>query len=229
MRALIWRDALVMTSIKTAPEARKARVYGYRPDGVELRCPPLELVRDPGSEFWARQHAADILRAWGLEYLGSLVDPLVTEMVANGIRHTLTHIAVILRTSGPHLVIEVWDANIRPSSTSDSTGQAHDGLTLTKTLADRWEIVNANQGGRLVRARLALDAKTDVLAVARQLTAGDHHSASLRVREPKPTPEMITRVIAGIRALADTTLIPAQHIPLTPAAEGPRRAERGGH
>ena len=90
-----------MTSIKTAPEARTTRAYGYRPDGVEPCCPPLELIADPGSEFWARQHAADILHTWGLEHLGGLVDPLVAEMVLNGIRY----VGVGLRRTGagrPH-------------------------------------------------------------------------------------------------------------------------------
>jgi anti-sigma regulatory factor (Ser/Thr protein kinase) len=145
-----------MTSIKTAD--------------IEYRCPALELIADAGSEFWARAHAADVLSAWQLDHLAGLVDPLVAEMVLNGIRHSLSHIAVILRTVRGYFVIDVWDAGLRMP----------DELSLTKSLADKFEVVAAGRGGRLVRA-------------------------SLLVREETPTDDMITRVIEGLRALNDST------------------------
>lgn len=163
-----------MTSIKTAD--------------IEFRCPALELIADPGSEYWARAHAADVLRAWQLEHLTGLVDPLVGEMVLNGVRHSSSHIAVILRAVGGYFVIDVWDAGLR----------VRDELPVTKSLADRFEVVAAERGGRLVRA-------------------------SLLVRDDLPTDDMITRVIEGLRALNDST-----HASTIPAEERPRRFAREG-
>ena len=169
MRALIWRNSRTMTSIKTAD--------------IEYRCPVLELTTDPGSEFWARAHVADVLRAWQLEYLTGRVGPLVGEMVLNAVRHSLSHIAVILRAVGGHFAIDVWDAGLR----------VRDELSLTKSLADRFEVVAAERGGRLVRALLL-------------------------VRDDPPTDDMTTRVIEGLRALNDAT-----RTSTIPAEDSPRR------
>lgn len=187
MRALIWRDSQIMNSITTT--------------SVEFRCPPLELVADPGSEFWARAHAADVLRAWQLEHLTGLVDTLVAEMVLNAVRYSKTYIAVILRTSGRYLEVDVWDAGIRPSPFLTPAGRAHDELPVTKALAERWEIVAAERGGRLVRAWIPRDIHPDVLTIEQQLRAATAHSASLLVPDEKPTEALITRVIEGFRAL----------------------------
>jgi anti-sigma regulatory factor (Ser/Thr protein kinase) len=163
-----------MTSIKTAD--------------IEYRCPALELIADPGSEYWARAHAADVLRAWRLEHLSGLVDPLIGEMVLNRVRHSSSHIAVILRAVGGSFVIDVWDAGLR----------VRDELPLTKSLADKFEVVAAERGGRLVRA-------------------------SILVRDEKPTDDVITRVIDGLRALNDAT-----RASTIPAEDGPRRFAREG-
>lgn len=199
MRVLIWRDARVMTSIKTAD-------IGYR-------CPALELIADPGSEFWARAHAADVLRAWQLEHLAGLVDLLVAEMVLNSVRRSSTHIAVIMRTTGSYLVIDVWDAGLR----------LRDELPVTKALADRFEVVAAERGGRLVRAWISRNSQPDVLTIERQLRALSTHSASLLVRDETPTDDMITRVIEGLRALNGSTRVSA-----IPAEDSPRRFAREG-
>lgn len=193
-----------MTSINTAD--------------VEFRCPPLELIADPGSEFWARAHAADVLRAWQLEHLAGLVDPLVAEMVLNGVRHSSTHVAVILRTIGGHLVIDVWDANLRPAPLLTPSGRERDELVLTRSLADRCKTVAAERGGRLVRAWIPMDVHPDAAAIEQKLYALNTHSASLLVRDASPTPDMITRVIEGLRAL--NTPVRAG---TNPAGDGPQR------
>lgn len=204
MRPLIWRDSRFMTSIKAEPQTDEARTYNDGRFDVELRCPAFELIADPGSEFWARIHAADVLRAWQLEHLTGLVDPLVAEMVLNGVRHSTSHIAVIMRTVGPYLVVEVWDAGVRPSPFLTPAGKPCDSLPLLKALADKWEIVTANRGGRLVRAWIRKDTEPDLLSIEQQLGALAFHSASLLVRDEKPSEDVIARVIEGLRALKDS-------------------------
>lgn len=190
---------------------------------VEYRCPPLELIADPGSEFWARAHAADVLRAWQLEHLAGLVDPVVAEMVLNAVRYSSTHVAVIMRTAGGYLVIDVWDAGLPPSPFLTPAGRVRDALPLTKALADKCEIVAAGRGGRLVRAWIARDFRPDVLRVEQPLRDLTTHSASLLVPNEKPSPEMITRVIEGFRALNTSTCAVT-----IPAEDGPRRFAQEG-
>ncbi|MBS2553419.1 hypothetical protein KGQ19_41855 [Catenulispora sp. NL8] len=168
---------------------------------VEFRCPPLELTADPGSEFWARAHTADVLRTWQLEHLASLVDTLVAEMVLNAVSYSKVHIAVIMRTSDEYLVLDVWDAGIRPSPFLTPAGKSCDELPLMKALADKWEVVSANRGGRIVRAWIRKDVHPDVLTIEQQLRAAATHSASLLIPDEKPSDELISRVIEGFRAL----------------------------
>ncbi|MEY9864186.1 anti-sigma regulatory factor (Ser/Thr protein kinase) [Catenulispora sp. GAS73] len=190
---------------------------------VEFRCPPLELTADPGSEFWARAHAADVLRAWQLENLAGLVDTIVAEMVLNAVRYSKVHIAVIMWTSDGYLVLDVWDAGIRPSPFLTPAGKSHDELPLMKALADKWEVVGANRGGRIVRAWIRRDVHPDVLTIEQQLRAARTRSVSLLVPDEKPTEALITRVIEGFRALDRQ-----KHVTWTPPRTAPGGSpERG--
>lgn len=168
---------------------------------VELCCPAFALIADPGSEYWARIHAVDVLRMWRLDFLTAVVEPLVGEMFRNGVRHSTTQVAVTLRTEDRHIVVEVWDAGLEPPVVLTPFGPRRDYLPLTKALVERWDVVTAASGGRLVRAWIAKDVRPDAHEIEMRVQALSHHSASLLVPGETPPIETLERVLMGLRAL----------------------------
>ncbi|WP_413811943.1 SpoIIE family protein phosphatase [Streptomyces sp. OE57] len=97
------------------------------------------LPEDPVAAGLARTHVREQLRAWGLDELITTTELLVSELVANVVRHARgpTRLRLI---RGGSLICEVSDASattprIRRAAETDEGGR---GLQLVSALSQRW-------------------------------------------------------------------------------------------
>jgi PAS domain-containing protein len=112
-----------------------ARVHATPPDAVAT----WSLPEDPRAAGAARRHVRDQLTAWHLEELAMTTEMLVSELVANVVRHARGPVRLRLLRSRT-LVCEVFDGSlttprIRRASWTDEGGR---GLQLIAALCDRW-------------------------------------------------------------------------------------------
>ncbi|MGP3939762.1 SpoIIE family protein phosphatase [Streptomyces sp. 6N106] len=112
-----------------------ARLHGL-PSGNAAGWP---LPEDPVAAGLARAHVREQLEAWGLDDLVMTTELLVSELVANVVRHARgpTRLRLIL---GRSLICEVSDASsttprIRRAAETDEGGR---GLQLVSALSQRW-------------------------------------------------------------------------------------------
>jgi len=98
---------------------------------------------------YVREQAARALALWQLDDLASMAELLLTELVANAVRHARTPFTVMMRWNGRSLHCEVTDANPlppRPHLTVDPTAVGGRGLLLIDRLASAWGTEVAPQG-----------------------------------------------------------------------------------
>jgi anti-sigma regulatory factor (Ser/Thr protein kinase) len=154
--------------------------------GPQPWCNRLELACEPSAVRWARLHARDILRGWGVP--ASVIDDallVVSELTTNAVRHSLTQnqpppwvlrtarvrrFALTLWCMPDHIQIYVHDEDRTPPvlhhPTADSPGGR--GLQLVEELSDRWGFVYPTpdpSSGKAVWAKLVFPARpnpTDV-------------------------------------------------------------------
>jgi len=68
-----------------------------------------------------REQAARVISLWQLDDVGSVAELLLTELVANAVRHARTPFTVLVRWNGRVLRCEVTDANpLSPTPSSPS-------------------------------------------------------------------------------------------------------------
>lgn len=99
----------------------------------------------------AREIVTAQCRAWGLEVLCDDIALIVTELVANAIRHAGTDIEIRVSPVTSGVRIEVKDGSVRPlrpraALTSDEGGR---GLLLVDALATRYGVVGEPDGKRV--------------------------------------------------------------------------------
>jgi anti-sigma regulatory factor (Ser/Thr protein kinase) len=90
---------------------------------------------------YVRQQAARVLALWQLDGLAPLAELLLTELVANAVRHARTPFSVMMRWNGRDLRCEVTDANPlppRPQAIVDPFTTGGRGLLLVDQLAASW-------------------------------------------------------------------------------------------
>lgn len=112
-----------------------ARVRATAPDAVAT----WSLPEDPRAAGEARRHVRDQLAAWQLEELTMTTELVVSELVANVVRHARGPYRLRLLRSRS-LVCEVFDGSLttprpRRASWTDEGGR---GLQLIAALCDRW-------------------------------------------------------------------------------------------
>jgi len=98
---------------------------------------------------YVRQQAARVLTLWQLDDLASVAELLLTELVANAVRHARTPFTVMMRWNGSALHCEVSDANPlppRPHLDLDPTALGGRGLLMIDQLASAWGTELAPQG-----------------------------------------------------------------------------------
>ena len=120
-----------------------ARVRATAPDAVATWW----LPEDPRAAGTARQYVRDQLTSWRLEELTVTTELVVSELVANVIRHARGPYRLRLLRSRS-LVCEVFDGSLttprpRRASWSDEGGR---GLQLIAALCDRWGTRNMATG-----------------------------------------------------------------------------------
>jgi serine phosphatase RsbU (regulator of sigma subunit)/PAS domain-containing protein len=120
-----------------------ARVRATAPGAVAT----WSLPEDPRAAGEARQHVRDQLASWGLEELTGTTELVVSELVANVVRHARGPYRLRLLRSRS-LVCEVFDGSLttprpRRASWTDEGGR---GLQLIAALCDRWGTRNVTTG-----------------------------------------------------------------------------------
>lgn len=131
-----------------------------RPKRAALTLPP-----DPTSAAQARRFVLLTLRTWRATSLWESAELLVSELVANAIRHSGTEVALRLRFDGARLMIEVSDrgsGNPRPRLPSPDSEDGR-GLYLVDHLARDWG-VRAEHAGKTVWAALESGVRQTVPA-----------------------------------------------------------------
>lgn len=132
-----------------------ARVRATAPDAVAT----WQLAEDPRAAGAARRYVRDQLAAWGLEELTTTTELVVSELVANVIRHARGPYRLRLLRS-KSLVCEVFDGSLttprpRRASWCDEGGR---GLQLVAALCDRWGTRNVPTG-KVIWTEQALPAR----------------------------------------------------------------------
>ena len=120
-----------------------ARVRATAPDAVAT----WSLPEDPRAAGEARRHVRDQLASWRLEELTMTTELVVSELVANVVRHARGPYRLRLLRSRS-LVCEVFDGSLttprpRRASWTDEGGR---GLQLIAALCDRWGTRNVTTG-----------------------------------------------------------------------------------
>ena len=131
-----------------------------RPKRAALTLPP-----DPISAAQARRFVLRTLRSWRATSVWESAELLVSELVANAIRHSGTSVALHLRFDGKRLVIEVSDCgpgNPRPRLPSPDSEDGR-GLYLVDQLAQDWGVRDEREG-KTVWAALEPDVRQTVPA-----------------------------------------------------------------
>jgi serine phosphatase RsbU (regulator of sigma subunit)/PAS domain-containing protein len=120
-----------------------ARVRATAPDAVAT----WSLPEDPRAAGEARRHVRDQLASWQLEELTMTTELVVSELVANVVRHARGPYRLRLLRSRS-LVCEVFDGSLttprpRRAAWTDEGGR---GLQLIAALCDRWGTRNVTTG-----------------------------------------------------------------------------------
>ncbi|MFE2724913.1 ATP-binding protein [Kitasatospora sp. NPDC059327] len=111
-----------------------------RPD--DLGC-LLQLPCRPESAFAARQLVSIALTAWSAEELGGVARLLVSELVANAVRHTgCTRLSVSVTRRKATVWVGVRDSSGVLPCRTDPTCEAESGygLGLVEALSSRWGV-----------------------------------------------------------------------------------------
>jgi anti-sigma regulatory factor (Ser/Thr protein kinase) len=115
----------------------------------------LELAAVPASVPAARQHARNLLRAWGMECLADTVELLVSEMITNAVRASALieeqqretgrdpdaqRTRLRLTSDRRRVLIQVWDVDqhhpVRQDAGPDA--EAGRGVLLIEALSAQW-------------------------------------------------------------------------------------------
>jgi anti-sigma regulatory factor (Ser/Thr protein kinase) len=173
---------------------------------MPLLVSQLTLAELPSAVPWARRHADEVLRRWRVP--PDTIETallIVSELAANSIRHApllqrgpLSHsapsnigtITLLLRLTGPHLVIQVGDRDPHPpvlKTAGNTTGGS--ALCLVNALSSQWGHYRPRgRPGKIIWAELRLDVPARLGAPATQ-------------RDSPTDPRLISRILAGLREL----------------------------
>ncbi|RJK96412.1 SpoIIE family protein phosphatase [Vallicoccus soli] len=116
-----------------------------------------ERVTHPREVAAARSRAGEEVRTVAGRALGSAVEHVVSELLANALEHGAPPVDLHLRVTGARAVVEVSDRGValpmpRRAGTADEGGR---GLALTTALSTRWG-TRTRIGGKTVWAELLL-------------------------------------------------------------------------
>jgi hypothetical protein len=143
-----------------------ARVRATAPDAVAT----WPLPEDPRAAGAARRYVRDQLASWRLEELTMTTELVVSELVANVVRHARGPYRLRLLRSRS-LVCEVFDGSLttprpRRASWTDEGGR---GLQLIAALCDRWGTRNVATG-KVIWTEQSLPAPSSAVTGAAGIT-----------------------------------------------------------
>lgn len=136
----------------------------------------LELGALPSAVPCARLHAKQVAWEWGFDGLAETVELLVSELATNAVQTVVDQaeqpVFIRLRLSSDMvgLLIEVWDGDPRPPTSTALTGdgippldeEGGRGLFLVAALSQRWSWYPAPQwGGKVVWCELSAPSASD--------------------------------------------------------------------
>jgi len=132
----LWPEVLAEAAV-TAEELDHA-LFGLLTDPLtdEVRLPA-----GPGSSSRARRLIRSALESWGLGGLGEVAEQLVTELVANVVRHTggcSFGLRVVRRQGGVRFEVRDPSRALPCLIIGDPEDDSGRGLQLVNLLADRW-------------------------------------------------------------------------------------------
>ncbi len=105
----------------------------------------IGLPPEPSSCGRAREFVAAACAKWGVRRSARLAELVVSELVANGVMHAKTPLAVTVRRQDSGIEISVRDDN--PVMPSDSSGDPRGfGLQLVGALSEDWGIARTGRG-----------------------------------------------------------------------------------
>lgn len=106
---------------------------------------------------WARDLAGEACQRWGVPDLTGPARLVLSELVANAVRHAGTPMEVTLVLRRPYLHLAVADgsgAPVRPPRRQPASTEGGRGLLLVREVTQRWGWLPAS-GGKVVWARLS--------------------------------------------------------------------------
>lgn len=158
-RAARWPGArLCLAGPVEPPDHAGPQHYRTVPDAVQAQAAPsqrrrtLTLPADPSSCSHARDLVDKVCSHWGINRPRRAAELLISEIVANGVRHARTDLVVTVRLIGSALEISVRDLDGTglPAPGPDPRGF---GLQLVDQLSDSWGWVGLRRG-KVVWSRL---------------------------------------------------------------------------
>jgi anti-sigma regulatory factor (Ser/Thr protein kinase) len=108
--------------------------------GAHRRAATMALTVDPAVAAHARRFATAALTEWGFAGAKDQVQMIVTELVANAVKHSQMPVKLRLYQAGDRLVIDVMDRDRRVPQRMDPAldEEHHRGLFIVDAYAERW-------------------------------------------------------------------------------------------
>jgi DNA-binding NarL/FixJ family response regulator len=152
--------------VVTVPAALDSGAHGYIGRSVGAGRLVEEIVRlatvssgevatkfdaAPASAGQARRVATAAMRQWGAGELEDVVNLLVSELVANAVRHTNSDIEVVVLRLAESVRVEVHDRSsaVPEARVAGPDAESGRGMALVESLASRWG-VDARPDGKSV-------------------------------------------------------------------------------
>ncbi len=164
----------------------------------------LELGSLPNAVACARLHARNLLGEWGLDWLAPDAELLVAELVTSAVKATADRdedaVRLRLSSNGARVLIEVWDADLRPPTPKDlgkdvapnSRVETGRGLFLVATLGACWDwYLTHEPAGKVVWCEMQ-----------GLLPPRAQHEQDRRPAEAMRDPDVLRRVRDRLRELA---------------------------
>ncbi len=152
LTAAVRRCGADLASYPSVRTAREAQSPEHAPSRIRETLPAATVAAP-----LARRVVDQACRAWALPDLSDPAQLIVTELVANAVRHAGTLMTLTVSVHGRHLQISVIDHDPRPPqpNSANPVDEHGRGLQMIEALGSDWGTV-AVRDGKVVWARVAV-------------------------------------------------------------------------